>query len=205
MLNQSKLRKGDEDGEKEVGIYLDEKFYQIYVTNFNSIDDIKAQISGVDTTFILDDKSIICDEKVALNYINKPLNSFSLELMFTNRAGKRNIGWFVDKEKVTTHYLLCYITKCDVDRLPKKCDIKEMEIILISKKSLLEFLNRNGYDYDTLTRKALNIYEGKDKYFGNMYEDGYKFSKSDKFVESPVNILVKKDVLIRLSTKHIII
>ena len=45
MLNQSKLRKGDEDGEKEVGIYLDEKFYQIYVTNFNRIDDIKAQIS----------------------------------------------------------------------------------------------------------------------------------------------------------------
>lgn len=205
MLNLSKFRKSDENGEKEVGLYLDEKFYQIYTNDFKRIIDKESQIIGVDTTFVINDKSIVCDEKVALNYINRPLNTFSMELMFTNRAGNRNVGWFIDKDKITTYYLLCYITKCDVDKFPKKCDIKEMEIILVSRNSLLEFLNRSGLGYDELLNKALNIYNGNDSYFGNIYLNGYKFSKSEKFVESPVNILISKDILIENSLKHILI
>lgn len=125
--------------------------------------------------------------------------------MFTNRGGKRNVGWFVDKEKATTHYLLCYITKCDVDKFPKKCDINEMEIILVSRCSLLDFLNKNGYCYENLFDKALKIYDGEDSNFGNLYRNGYKFSKSDKFVESPVNILITKNILVKLSLKHMFI
>lgn len=53
--------------------------------------------------------------------------------------------------------------------------------------------------------KALKIYEGEDSYFGNMYRNGYKFSKSEKFVESPVNVLIRKEVLIENSIKHIFI
>lgn len=199
MLNESEFRQSDVSGEKEVGLYLDEKFYKIYTNDFKRITDFESQVNGIDTTFVFNNKKIICDEKVALNYINRPLNTFAMELMFKNRIGECNVGWFIDKDKITTYYLLCYITKCDVDKFPKKCDIKEMEIILVSRNSLLEFLNRSGLGYDELLNKALNIYNG------NIYLNGYKFSKSEKFVESPVNILISKDILIENSLKHILI
>lgn len=205
MLNESEFRQSDVSGEKEVGLYLDEKFYKIYTNDFKRITDFESQVNGIDTTFVFNNKKIICDEKVALNYINRPLNTFAMELMFKNRIGECNVGWFLDKEKLTTHYLLCYITKCNVDKYPKKCDINEMEIILVSKVSLLEFLNRSGFSHSELMDKALKIYEGEDSYFGNMYRNGYKFSKSEKFVESPVNVLIRKEVLIENSIKHIFI
>ncbi len=195
----SSFRSKDESGEKEVAKFLDEKFYK--ATDFERIFTKDLQIKGVDTMFSIGSEKIYCDEKVALNYINRYLNTYSFELMFINRAHKEQVGWFNDSSKITTHYLLCYITKCKVDRYPRKEDIEEMEVILISRKALYKYLVDKGLDYNTITSKVENINKGIDIDMGNI-KDGYKFSKSPKFVESPVNILIPKDILIDLSTVH---
>lgn len=195
----SSFRSKDESGEKEVAKFLDEKFYK--APDFERVFNKDLQIKGVDTTFSIGSERIYCDEKVALNYINRYLNTYSFELMFINRAHKEQVGWFNDSSKITTHYLLCYITKCKVDKYPVKEDIEEMEVIFISRMVLYKYLIDKGLDYNSIMYKVENINKGLDTDMGNL-KNGYKFSKSPKFAESPVNILIPKEVLIELSTIH---
>ena len=59
-------------------------------------------MKGIDVIY----KDFLIDEKCALDYINKPLSTFAFELSSVNKNGERYDGWLVNKNLVTTHYLL---------------------------------------------------------------------------------------------------
>lgn len=111
-----------------------------------------SEIGNIETTYII-------DEKAAITACNSRLPTFIQELcsLSKNNSKKYKIGWLLDNEKKTTHYLFCYIALRDKKNSEyKKChdvekssfmgninidkDIQEIECILVSRRKIRCFL-----------------------------------------------------------------
>lgn len=195
MREESKFRKSDENIENINNQYLDSKFYKSEVDSNIRITDKKLQVKGVDTIFNLNEKQYICDEKVAAHYINKNLQTFAFELSFINRSNDVQDGWLIDKNKLNNSYLLCWLDKAVSDNPVSVDEIQESEIVLVTRESILTYLNSIHWDNNKLKLKAHSIRYGKDTKFGNILENGVKFSFSEKLVEKPINIILSREIL----------
>lgn len=206
-------RKNDTKVEREIAEFLDKNLYsnkEIF-SEFARTDGIDEQIKGSDIIVSTSDDKLyrkIVDEKVATRYANLGLGTFSLELSFINKAGKRVCGWFLDSSKTTEYYLLGWIINADIqyDEKEKKWDvysitkdnIKELEWALVSRKKIVEFLEKKGWTLDRLSRqdakiRSIGSVSSKD------FIDDISFRYSDKYAEKPINILLKKSTYIEIS------
>lgn len=194
MRKTSLLRKSDVSGEKIVAAFLDKNVYSKF-DDFERINDKERQVAGIDTKFTFNEREYVCDEKAAVQYINRdrPLGTFALELMFINRQGNKNKGWLIDEEKVNDSYMFVWIDKADNTILKSPDDIISLEAILVRKETIFNYLKSLGWTMENLNEKANQIYEGKCRYFGNIKENGTKFSFSEKLVEKPINILLPRE------------
>lgn len=195
----SLLRKEDEKCSNIVSDFLDEHFYLKKTELFERINDKERQIQGIDVIFSLKNMKYICDEKAAIRYVNKNLRTFSLELSFRDRGGKLHSGWLIDETKINDSFLFIWIDKAKCDILASKEDIQELEIALVSKKSIIEYLKSIGWEIPKLIKKSELIREDENEYCGNLYEDGCKFVCSRFLYEKPVNVLLKRDTLKKIS------
>lgn len=195
MREESKFRKSDEKIESINNQYLDSKFYKNEVDANIRITDKKLQVKGVDTIFNLNGKQYICDEKVAAHYINKNLQTFAFELSFINRSNDVQDGWIIDKNKLNNSYLLCWLDKAVSDNPVSVDEIEKSEIVLVTRDSILNYLNNIHWDINKLKLKAHSIRYGKDTKLGNILENGVKFSFSEKLVEKPINIILSREIL----------
>lgn len=200
----SKLRKYDETAEGIVCKFLDDKFYN-RVELFDRKNDINNQVDGIDTTFEFKGTSFLCDEKAAIRYVNKKLNTFAFELSFINKAGNRQEGWFLDNNKRTNSYLLCYINRAQYDSISSVEDILEAEVILVTRDKLIKFLDAKGWSKKLIKLKCDRIIHKEDRKFGDIYIDGVKFSYSDHLYEQPVNILISRYNLRKISEFNVVI
>lgn len=193
------LRKEDEKCSDIVSEFLDEHFYLKRCSLFERIYDKRRQIQGIDVIFSLNDIEYICDEKAAIRYVNKNLRTFSLELSFKDRGGNLHDGWLVDDTKINNSFLFIWIDRAKHDILTSKDDIQEIEIALVSKKSIIEYLESIGWTVSHLLKKSELVREDKSEYCGNLYEDGCKFVCSKFLYEKPVNVLVSRNILKKIS------
>lgn len=194
----SKLRKEDEKCSDIISSVLNNEFY-VNTKDFERVYDSERQFKGIDTIFKLNGKTYICDEKAAIRYVNKQLKTFSLELFFINRRNQLTLGWLLDDEKINNSFLFIWIDKADNDILQSEKDVKEIEIALVSKEKILDFLNKLGWDKNSLLKKCQKIINNRDEYLGNLYTDKCKFSFSKKLYEKPINILISRNDLKNMS------
>lgn len=199
MREESKFRKSDEKIESINNQYLDSKFYKSEVDSNIRITDKKLQVKGVDTIFNLNGKQYICDEKVAAHYINKNLQTFAFELSFINRSNDVQDGWIIDKSKLNNSFLLCWLDKASSDNPTSIDEIEKSEIILVTRESILNYLNSINWDINKLKLKTHSIRYGKDTKFGNILENGIKFSFSEKLVEKPINLILSREILRKIA------
>ena len=209
-------RKKDMAVEREIAAFLDEHLYsnkEIF-TEFARTDGYDEQIRGSDLILSLHDKKIdrvIVDEKVAARYANTNLNTFSLELSFIGKNGKKLCGWFLDSSKSTQYYLFGWILKADIeyDKEKKRYDtdsitkdnIIEFEWCLVSRQKIAKFLEKKGWTLDKLAKQDETIRErGYVKTLD--FVDDVSFRYSERYIERPVNILLKKQTYIDLSECH---
>lgn len=153
--------------EKELGNFLDENFYSILekenkedVYDRNNVPIVKPiidgftrnvsswseQYKGVDITVKIGDKVLIIDEKAQLKYINDPRPpTFAFELSYMKKGVLRD-GWFVNDEKDTEYYGLFWIHESDEKdrKVIESNDFKKVECIIISKKSITDYLDGEG-------------------------------------------------------------
>ena len=206
-------RKNDHKAEREVAAFLDENLYSntSLFKEFARTDGVDEQLSGSDVILSTSDAKLdrkVVDEKVAVRYANLDLDTFSLELSFINRSGLQNIGWFLDTSKTTEYYLLGWIKKADIpyDSEKKKWDvysisrdnIRELDWALVSRNKIMKWLDKNGWTLDKLARQNKKIREvGSVK--TTDFIDGISFRYSWKYVERPVNILLKKETYMELA------
>lgn len=209
-------RKKDMNVEREIAAFLDEHLYSNneLFSEFARTDGKDEQISGSDLILSTSDKRlyrVVVDEKVAARYANTGLDTFSLELSFIGKGGKKRCGWFLDYSKKTQYYLLGWIVKADIqyDEQKKRYDtdsitkenIKELDWCLVSREKIVKFLEKKGWTLDKLSKQDQSIRERgyvKTKEF----VDDISFRYSDRYIEKPINILLKKQTYIDLSDYH---
>ena len=197
MKNISKERPYDEKCEKIVGQILSFYFYMNHFITLGRVTNKELQVRGVDYIASKDNKTYYIDEKAAIKYIG--LKTFALELSFFNRKGEEQIGWLLDETKINTHYLFVWINELNHEKIIDMSSIKNMDVALVSKEKILNYLQSIGWDQKRLKRKLYKIRNYPDTYMGNINKHGCKFSHSTQLVEKPINILLPKEKYIELA------
>jgi len=205
--------------EREIASFLDENLYSNaeLFTEFARTDTLDEQISGSDLLLSTTNgklKRSIVDEKVASRFANKNLETFSLELSFIGKNGKKRCGWLLDETKKTEYYLFGWILKADIPYIKEqkrfdtnkitKDNIKSLEWALVKRSDIVKFLEKQGWSLEKLSRQDEKIREQgeiKTKEFINEIS----FRYSDAYIEKPINVLLKKETYINISTLHGII
>ena len=213
MINN---RKNDMIVEREIAAFLDENLYSNaeLFTEFARTDTLDEQISGSDLLLSTTNgklKRSIVDEKVASRFANKNLETFSLELSFIGKNGKKRCGWLLDETKKTEYYLFGWILKADIPYIKEqkrfdtnkisKDNIKSLEWALVKRSDIVKFLEKQGWSLEKLSRQDEKIREQgeiKTKEFINEIS----FRYSDAYIEKPINVLLKKETYINISTLH---
>lgn len=213
MINN---RKNDMLVEREIAAFLDENLYSNaeLFTEFARTDTLDEQISGSDLLLSTTNgklKRSIVDEKVASRFANKNLETFSLELSFIGKNGKKRCGWLLDETKKTEYYLFGWILKADIPYIKEqkrfdtnkitKDNIKSLEWALVKRSDIVKFLEKQGWSLEKLSRQDEKIREQgeiKTKEFINEISLRY----SDAYIEKPINVLLKKETYINISTLH---
>lgn len=200
MTKEISNRRNEDVSQSElVSSFLDKYFYPT-LNGFQRIDNPNLQYAGIDVVFAVNNKFYQCDEKAAIRYINKDLQTFSLELSFINRSLKLMDGWLLSDKELNNSFLFVWITKAKNDLLTSIDDIEEMDVALVDKHSIINHLNKIGLSKKHLYRKINLIRQynnvGKQP---PIEESGCKFYYSKFLAEKPINILLKKETLIELS------
>jgi hypothetical protein len=216
MINN---RKNDMIVEREIASFFDENLYsnKELFSEFARTDDYDSQIKGSDLILSSSDgklKRVVVDEKVAITRANTGLETFSLELSFINKLGRKTCGWFLDTSKTTEYYLFGWINKADIpyDEKRKKWvtdeirkdNINELEWALASRKKIIKFLEDRGWTLEKLRKQDERIRE-QEGVKTKEFIDDVSFRYSGNYIERPVNILVKRETYIKLSDFHGII
>jgi hypothetical protein len=209
-------RKKDMAVEREIAAFLDEYLYsnKDLFSEFARTDTYEEQIKGSDLILSTSDKKLyrsVVDEKVAARFANTSLNTFSLELSFIGKSNKKRCGWFLDYSKSTQYYMFGWITKADIkyDTYNKRWDtdsltkdnIKEMDWALVSRQKIVKFLEKKGWTLDKLAKQDEAIRK-RGYIMTKDFVDGVSFRYSDKYIEKPINILLKKQTYIDISDYH---
>ena len=204
-VNEMSVREYDEHCEKVMAQFLDEHFYKkIGYTWRERVTDRERQVKGLDVILKRDGKVYNIDEKAAIRYTNG-LNTFALELSFLNRKGNRVDGWLIDEKKVNDYFVFVWINKIEGELIENVDSFKEVEVALVSKEKIMIYLESLGWDVDKLLIKDERIRDGIDDNFGNIKENGCKFSYSERLFEKPINILLPKQAYIKIADEHSII
>ena len=217
MLNISKRRELDENLTNVVNDFLDNYLYSLpEFTEFQRIDNKEQQVLGVDVKFKLNGNFYICDEKAAVTRINQYLPTFCLELSMLDRSGNLKDGWFLNKDNINDSYLFIWIDKATANEPSHFSQIKKLEVALVRKVKILEFLDSLNWNEKNIRNKDYLIRENK--YFdinknkfitkenlGNIQENNLKFSYSNHLVEQPVNLIIKREIYRNISDYNKII
>ena len=199
MRNESTLRNNDEKKSDIVSKFIEENFYKLKTKNFSRITNKEQQIQGIDVIFDFNDENYVCDEKSAVSYINKPLFTFAFELSFLDRSGNLHLGWLLNDKNVNNSYLICWINKAKTDNLTEISDIQEVEIALIKKEKIIQYLVEIGWNKDKLIKKSKRILINNSEPLGNLNINKCRFYYSQQLVEKPVNVLINRNVIISIS------
>ena len=166
------------------------------------VTDAEVQKRGVDFVTSINGNTYYVDEKFAINYYNKPLSTYSFELYTNNTVDK--MGWFNSPFMETTHYALLWFN-CD----DTFTNFTSYDWAIINKAKLKELLCSYGY-YDGIVEDFKRHWESKMPEWDNRFYEksgrrymnlgsGIKICQSMTLRETPINILVPKDVLIKIA------
>lgn len=190
-------RKQDEKLEQTLHPYFDAMYVHAELPMERVIDP-ELQKKGVDLRN--PNGSELYDEKAAIHYSTKNLKTFCIELTTDNN--KNQLGWFINPESLTTHYNFVWL-KADDNNLNH---LYFLEMAIVPKEELKTYLHAVGIDsVDTVKKyfadgKATRIRYGNERYF---YNPDVSFFWSHSLAENPLNILISKNKLIRLSSYYL--
>ena len=201
MAYNYKIRREDEKMANVVSLFLEQYFYNT-VEGYEKVEDRERQLQGIDVIFFYNGKQYICDEKAAIRYVNKNLQTFAFELSFLGKGNKLIDGWLISETKKNNSFLCVWIDKADNDILELVDDIKELEISLINKQKLIEYLEEIGWTIGRLNKKAEKIRNSEKEYCGDINKHGCKFYCSRYLAEQPVNVIISRSKLKEMSDYH---
>ena len=186
--------------EQELGKYLDSNFYPNYtpLKNVHRVFTKKEQLEGIDIVANFKGEKVLIDEKGCLTK-TIPIETFALEISYKFK-GNRKQGWLYNKEKRTTHYLLCWNKRdsdIGIDSVTAD-DFDYVVVMLVSRQKLLKYLqDEYGITMEVVSEKIKDILKnnkkGKLEYLGENSKSYYYYSTNSE--EEPINIVMQKSEL----------
>ena len=206
MHNQSTFRKRDMNVEREMANFLDNHLYCSPLFTYKQrTNDIESQLKGSDIIISVPTKSIdnaIVDEKAQTQYINRPLPTFAFELSFVTANNHVAEGWLTSSDKNTDYYLLQWIHKSTENWNVVESDIKELEYALIKRSDILHYMEDHNYGIEQLREKCNLIRQNDTHGACDKGSNDFWFFYSPQLFEKPINIVIRKKVLIDMSVLH---
>lgn len=207
-------RDQDMSAEAELARFIDEYLYARFPNSgsFKTIarvHDKEQQLQGVDVIFTaVDDREFRVDEKAQLYYLNKDLPTFAFEINFL-RSGWPTTGWLCNDTLKTDLYLLIWpFAKQDDPKGIRADQFTKADCLLIQKKAILRFLEKNGLPIERMMRDAKKIREeGKT---GKLPIEGvrgiyYYASNPNRYREAPINVVISKKHLLSIKQRRYIV
>lgn len=195
------FRERDMKVERELARFMDNHLYNDgRFSRAERTDSREAQLSGSDIILSIPSlgiSNIIVDEKGMTQYMNNPLQTFSLELSFMN-YDREITGWFVDDEKATQYYMLIW-PKAKVQWDATYDDIIEVEYALVSKDAIRKYLETKGYTKEVLIAKAKEIRKSGQEGAIEKGQEDFWFYYTTKLVEKPINLILRKKIYQQLA------
>lgn len=177
-----------------VGTFMDSHFYSKLGVKWQRIDDARLQKRGVDVIF----GDCKVDEKVKIKggFANKLLEYPSFELSFVNRFGKRQLGWFLDPNSLTTYYALIAVFGDFIDENGVDSDtIDHLNVLFVKKQDLYDYILLREIDVaDDVKTLSIPNYGDRIDHPGT----GIHMKLSDRFSEQPINMVIKREILYEL-------
>ena len=190
--------------------------YRINGIPYKRCDDTELQLKGQDLSFTAKSGQKIVDEKCATNYWNKPLNTFAMEMSFDmcdrqtgEPIGKRYDGWFINPDNISTTYSLGYVKAKSQEDLSVG-RLESFECIIVEKKAINDYLckafNVNDiYDAEEMFLDMIDdgtaSQNDRGGYFWKVNND-IKMVRSDNLAERPLNIVINKATIAKMSDIH---
>src|SRR5699024_8884423 len=106
---------------------------------------MELQRKGVDVELETEEKNkILVDDKCALYYANKNLQTFTFELSFLNQRGDVSEGWLINPKLSTTHYNIMWRERGGKQLKP--ADVEEEDNLVgdsvrLSREALFDYLD----------------------------------------------------------------
>lgn len=209
-------RKEDSEIEKVMQGFFSKAYEKMGFDGICRTSMKNEQLKGVDVYLSKEDKTFIVDEKCATNYFYKELKTFAFELKFRDcyKGVPRNqffTGWFADPDKITDYYALGYVRANSKDDL-KAGRVTSFECLIVSRKEIENFILRTlgVLDINAVIAQFEQKIDQKiillenDRYTQYLTRD-IKIVKSMGLAEEPLNIIISKYILKKLSIAKIII
>lgn len=207
----------DSSLEKIMQVNFD-KVYNICGIQYNRCNDRKNQILGSDLIAQNLSKKYNIDEKCATDCSNRDLKTFALELSAEIcdkntriSTGKRVDGWFI-KNNQTDIYAFAYVRANSREDLCNN-NITRFEVLFVKKQKLIKYISKiigtpseikkleENFRNEVLGGKFAGY--GEKKYKKTINKD-FTLCWSTHLAESPVNLLISKSLLRKLSFKKVV-
>lgn len=201
-------RQIDMRGEKALGLFLDEFFYPRLCeiegfTRTERVYDADMQKKGCDIyIFNKGGRSIKIDEKAQLHFINDPRDTFVFEISFLqDDSGEVMNGWFVSDNNITDCYMLSWIDQARTDKINRIVadDFEQVTICFITKKKVISYLAACGYSLQSIKTMADEMRKNGQENKAYISTDAILYYSRVGYPEQPINILISRSVLCRLS------
>ena len=205
------MKKLDIKAESLTTRFIAQHYYPVLKANgsiadFEVITDPALQKRGVD--FIVtntDGSKTNVDLKAAVAYINErlPTQAFELSSLCEGRPVQ---GWLLNSRLVTDKYLIgTNITsrpigdkvKYDYVDAMQYSDLRSVDVIEVPRQRLISFLDSLGLTRDVLEGFSRTMRENN--ILDKELVDGIKIKFSSQLVEHPINLVIRKVILMKLA------
>ena len=194
-------RKQDELQEKVIGNFLDKYYYSTFTTSITRNTDKETQIHGLDLTVTsTNNKTYTIDEKAAVKWANKTLNTFAFEVNSLDKNGDIYDGWFMTKssEALNDYWLLVWVDSATTTDFKSMDDVQQVTVTLLNKQDVYDWMHKNHINGKELKETAKNLRQNfnLDNYYTNTKIHGLKVTIQPKVSEHAINILLPKQALV---------
>ncbi|WP_190810381.1 hypothetical protein [Flagellimonas sp. S3867] len=190
--------KADLAKEKRLTTLLD-SYYQKHLKfyAFERVHNLKQQLKGIDLVLRhkIAQQTFFVDEKAQLDYVNESLPTFAFELLY-QKKGVEKPGWLFDEHKQTHFYALVTSIFSDEEGAYTSCNIT-----FVNRRKLVAFLKRRGLNL-LFFQNIISLNKGL---HGKLVlenldpkTEGYLFFSKRNKAESPVNLILKLDFLVKI-------